>query len=341
MSGSSLDGLDIVYCRIDSVSFDYEIIHAETIEYDLNFYSELKNAHTLSGREILELDIRTGFLYGNLCNDFINKYKISHIDFISSHGHTVFHEPIKGFSLQLGNGNQISKKTGIKTITNLRNKDITYGGQGAPIVPLADLLLFKEYMYCLNLGGISNISIKKNQTIFAYDLSICNQILNHYAQKLGKKYDENGTLSKLGTFCKELFDDLNNLNFCKKTGPKSLSNDFLFNVIEITTSYENKISSYDILNTCCHHIAFQIAKCIEFKNEKILITGGGTYNQYLIKCIELYNPIEIIIPSENTINYKESLAMSLIGLFKLLNKPNVFGSVTGATINTVNGEIYN
>jgi anhydro-N-acetylmuramic acid kinase len=344
MSGSSLDGLDICYSRIDVENnhYSFEIIAAETIEYSIDLYTKLKHCRDLSETELKLFDIKLGLYFGKQCLEFISCHSISQLDFISSHGHTVYHYPERGITLQIGNGLEISKHTKIKTLTNLRQVDIDHGGSGAPIVPIGDLLLFQNYKYCLNLGGIMNISIKENDSIIAYDIGACNQVINHYANQKRLDYDKDGELARKGKFDTELFDQLNNLDYFKLKYPKSLDNGFSNSIIEILN--EKELSIEDKLNTFYHHLAYQISNTIDkndVKSKKILATGGGAKNIYLIELIrENYN-LNIHTPEFKIIDFKEALVMSLIGVRFFENKYNVLASVTGARQNTICGELFN
>lgn len=339
MSGSSLDGLDICYSRIDVLkdTYTYEILRAETVSFPIELLNKLKVCRSLSELELISFDLELGQWYGDTINTFIKHYSLVQIDFIVSHGHTVFHFPEKGVTKQIGNGEKIAQTTGIKTINNLRQKDIDKGGKGAPIVPIGDLLFFSDYKYCLNLGGIMNISKKLNNSIVSYDIGACNQVLNHYAAILGFDFDNNGSFAREGVFSETLFVELNSVNYFNKPYPKSLDNGFSHSLISICDSFHIDIKSK--LNTFCHHICYQIA--IHTKpHESILTTGGGAYNQYMVELMNSNYHRKLIIPSSDLINYKESLIMSLIGVRFFENKYNVLASVTGASENTICGEIH-
>lgn len=344
MSGSSLDGLDICYSRIevDQDVYSYKIIEANTIVYPDNLLNKLKDCRNLSSLELLELDVELGRWYGDKVLSFwvqVTKYSDVQNIFIASHGHTVFHYPERKISLQIGNGQILAEQCGFKCITNLRYKDITYSGSGAPIVPIGDLLLFSKYPYCLNLGGIMNISVKTNDSILAYDIGVCNQVINHYAQILGYTYDRDGLLARQGNLNKDLLLRLNGVDYFKKPFPKSLDNGFSIEIVQICDQFD--ISVNDKLNTFYHHIAHQIAACVNIESNKpILSTGGGTHNIYLIEILREQYKLNIHIPESKLINYKEALVMSLIGVRNLESKFNVLGSVTGAYENTICGDWF-
>lgn len=341
MSGSSLDGLDICYSRIDveNEKYTFEILEAKTIEYNNVWLENLRFARGLGELEIEKLSAEYGKIVAEFCNDFIANFSIytSKLDFITSHGHTVYHYPERGITLQIGDGQTVANLTGFQTIANLRQADMDAGGQGAPIVPIGDLLFFSNYKYCLNLGGIMNISIKENGEIVSFDIGVCNQLINHYANLYNMPFDKDGCIAQRGNFSQFLFDKLNDLPYFSQKFPKSLDNGFTQNLIDICDSYD--LSIEDKLHTFYHHIAFQIKNVVN-NNMPILTTGGGAHNLFLIELMQKKFGLNIQIPSKKLIDYKEALIMSLIGLRKLERKYNVLASVTGASQNTICGELY-
>ena len=339
MSGTSVDGLDICYVSFDNHDpSKYEIIDCETVNYDDNLKIKLKNIIKLDNNQIKQIDDEFGEFIGLSVIKFINKNKLHKPDLISSHGHTVFHEPEYNKTLQIGNGEIINKITKIKTVNNFREQDIQLGGQGAPLVPIGDKLLFDDYKYCLNLGGFTNISVKDSRTIFAYDICPLNTVLNHYANKLGYECDLGGKLSKKGVINIDLFNELNDLDYYKKSYPKSLGIEFVIeNIFPITEKY--KIKEVDILATYIEHASFQIKRNID-NGSKVLLTGGGTFNNNLIKTLNHDSKINFIVPDKTIINYKESLIFALLGYLKINGKVNCLRSVTGASNDHSSGDIY-
>ena len=339
MSGTSVDGLDICYVSFDNHDpSKYEIIDCETVNYDDNLKIKLKNIIKLDNNQIKQIDDEFGEFIGLSVLKFINKNKLHKPDLISSHGHTVFHEPKFNKTLQIGNGEIINKITKIKTVNNFREQDIQLGGQGAPLVPIGDKLLFDDYKYCLNLGGFTNISVKDSRTIFAYDICPLNTVLNHYANKLGYECDLGGKLSKKGVINIDLFNELNDLDYYKKSYPKSLGLEFVIeNIFPITEKY--KIKEVDILATYIEHASFQIKRNID-NGSKVLLTGGGTFNNNLIKTLNHDSKINFIVPDKTIINYKESLIFALLGYLKINGKVNCLRSVTGASNDHSSGDIY-
>ena len=339
MSGTSVDGLDICYVSFDNHDpSKYEIIDCDTIDYDDNLKTKLKNIIKLDNDQIKQIDKEFGEFIGLNVLKFIKKNTLYKADLISSHGHTVFHEPEFNKTLQIGNGEIINKVTKIKTVNNFREQDIQLGGQGAPLVPIGDKLLFDDYKYCLNLGGFTNISVKDSRTIYAYDICPLNTVLNHYANKLGYECDLGGKLSKKGVINIDLFNELNDLDYYKKSYPKSLGLEFVIeNILPITEKY--KINEVDILATYIEHASFQIKRNID-NGSKVLLTGGGTFNNNLIKTLNHDSKINFIVPDKTIINYKESLIFALLGYLKINGKVNCLRSVTGASNDHSSGDIY-
>jgi anhydro-N-acetylmuramic acid kinase len=340
MSGTSLDGLDMALVEFtgDGSFINYQIIKAETLAYTPEMQKKLSEAHKLSGLELTLLHKEYGKFIGRNVKKFIGKDLSA--DFIASHGHTVFHNPDKQLTLQIGDGAFIAANSGVPTISDFRNSDTAFGGQGAPLVPVGDKLLFADYDYCLNLGGFANISFDRGGQRLAFDICPVNIAANSLAQQMGNNYDENGQTGSRGRLNEDLISDLNDLDFYKKTGPKSLGREYTeANVFPIFESYDIPVE--DKLHTLYEHIAFQIKKATaEKKAAKILITGGGAYNGYLIRRIRAISGHRIIIPDDTLIQYKEALIFALLGLLRAGKANNVLASYTGAKQNTTGGIVH-
>ena len=338
MSGTSLDGLDICHVKFSkSENWSFEILATETISYKENWKLKLQNANQLSAEDLLALDKEFGFFLGEKTQEFILKQNISELDVIASHGHTVFHQPHRKFTLQIGDGRAIKIITNKTVVYDFRSQDVLMGGNGAPLVPIGDELLFSEFDACLNLGGFSNISLKKNEERIAFDISPVNVVLNFFAEKLGKKYDENGDFAKNGNINLAILEQLNALNFYKKQHPKSLGIEFVN--AEIFPLLNNETPE-TILATFTEHIAIQISKVFnENQLKKVLVTGGGAFNAYLIEKLKEKTTSEIIIPDEKIINFKEALIFALMGVLRMNNEANVLCSATGSSANHSSGII--
>jgi len=339
MSGTSMDGLDICYVKFELPDNKFEILKAETVSYTNEWKQKLKNSIHLSGEELIQLDFDYGIYLGRAVKVFIGKHRLQNVDFIASHGHTVFHNPSKKYTLQIGKGQGIYAETGIKTVFDFRSQDVILGGQGAPLVPIGDELLFGEFDACLNLGGFSNISFRKNGSRIAFDISPFNVILNFLAETKGKNYDENGNLARSGKINVELLNELNELDYYQKNPPKSLGiehcNEFIFPLI--VDSFEQ---TENLLATFTAHFAHQVSNILNQNHLKnVLVTGGGAYNQFFIEQLKSKTSCEILIPQENIIEYKEALIFALMGVLRIENQVNVLSSVTGAGKNHSSGLI--
>ncbi|MNU15457.1 Anhydro-N-acetylmuramic acid kinase [compost metagenome] len=339
MSGTSLDGLDICFANFwkENSSWKFEIIKAETIPYPKILEEQLRNSIYLSSQDLLALHSEYGFYLGKITKDFITKNQLSDIDLIASHGHTVFHQPQRKFTLQIGDGRAIKVQTQIPVIYDFRSQDVLLGGNGAPLVPIGDELLFSDYNACLNLGGFSNISFKINKERIAFDIAPVNIILNKLVQEFGQDYDENGDLARKGNINPQLLEQLNSLEFYALSHPKSLGIEWCnANVFSLFSEIEN----LDVLATFTEHAAEQISKIFNIHQfNKVLFTGGGTYNQFLIEKIKSKTNTEIIIPEKQIIDFKEALIFAFMGVLRLNNETNVLASATGSSHNHISGII--
>jgi anhydro-N-acetylmuramic acid kinase len=339
MSGTSLDGIDLVCVKFDKNEYkNFKILHSETIPYNKEWKQVLQNAIQYSEKELKNLDSRYGNFLGRIINNFISKHVIETVHFIASHGHTVLHQPEKGITLQVGSGQEIAKITHKKVVCDFRTQDVQLGGQGAPLVPIGDELLFSEYDFCLNLGGFANVSFKKNNKRIAFDICPVNIVLNFYANKLGLEYDTSGKIASDGVINHQLLEKLNSLEFYQKKPPKSLGLEWVQKeIFPLIDDLENNIPS--ILRTFVEHVAIQISKIIK-NNNSVLITGGGVFNSFLIAQIQKYSKIKIIPTSNEIINYKEALIFAFLGVLKLDNQVNCLKSVTGAIKDHSSGVIF-
>lgn len=338
MSGTSLDGLDITFIEFKKEKeWGFKIIHAITIKYSNEWYNKLKTAIDLNENDLNQLDVEYTEFLGKAISNFINNYQIKDIDAVCSHGHTVFHKPEKGFTKQVGNKKELSSILGLTVVCDFRVQDVELGGQGAPLVPIGDELLFNEYDYCLNLGGFANISTNNGERI-AYDICPVNIVLNHYASLLGVDYDDEGQLASQGCVNEVLLKKMNHLSFYELKHPKSLGLEWVqkefFPLID-----DMDLNLKDVLRTLVEHIVFQIANCLE-ENKTLLITGGGVYNSFLISKLKEFKNVRIKLPKEDVIEFKEAVIFGFLGVLKLKSEINCLSSVTGATKNHSTGVVY-
>lgn len=342
MSGTSLDGIDLAHIgfEIHDGNWAFTIRESETIAYTAQWVKTLKNAVTFGDSELEKLNADYTVLLGGIISGFISRHGIQNLDAVCSHGHTILHQPQHGITLQIGNLPQIANIINQTVACDFRVNDVALGGQGAPLVPIGDRILFPQYDYCLNLGGFSNISFETAGLRLAFDISPVNTVLNFYANRLGHDFDDKGGISASGKIDYELLHELNAVGFYAKPYPKSLGFEFvretIFPIIERFV-----ISDADKLRTFTEHIAVQIALALPRKSGKMLITGGGAYNEFLISRIQEHLPqTRIEIPQAAILEFKEALIFGLLGVLRIRNEVNVLASVTGARHDHSSGKIY-
>jgi len=343
MSGTSLDGLDIAHCRFNLVNqqWSYKINHAETIAYTKEIKGKLRDGFSLNQLELKELDFWFGTFQAESVNGFIQKYSIEHLDAICSHGHTIFHDPSKGLTLQIGNGAVMSNLTQLPVINDFRTQDVQLGGQGAPLVPIGDEMLFHEYDACLNLGGYANISSKIGDDRIAFDICPVNVVLNVFCTQLGLPYDDQGKIAKSGKSIPELLKLLNSISFYNENYPKSLGTEWLIAHINPILKAFDQHPIPDLLHTCIEHFSQQISATLQKLNiNTCLVTGGGTLNTFLIDKIKSTSQTKLVKGNSELIEYKEALIFAFLGVLKLKGQTNVLSSVTGAKEDHCSGRIY-
>ena len=354
MSGSSLDGLDIAYCEfsVENSRWDFNILHTDVVVYPDEWIQEIKSLPVSSALSLWQSHTSLGHYFAGQVNAFIARHNLQgSVDLVASHGHTIFHFPEKKMTTQIGDGAAISAVTDLPVVCDFRSGDIADGGQGTPIVPIGDRLLFAGYRFCLNIGGIANVSCKTDNTngIVAFDICAANQVLNSLANRLGSEYDAGGGFAKQGKVHQPLLQKLNELDFYKLDYPKSLDNGYSRELIlPMIESFD--ISGHDKLCTYTEHIATQVAehiKAIAAKEkmnfgatEKLLATGGGAFNSFLIERIRQLAKIEVVVPAEELVKFKEALVIALMGVLRMRNEVNVLKSVTGAKKDSVAGAVY-
>lgn len=340
MSGTSCDGLDIAYCSFwrENKVWKYSLNKSEFEPYTSTLNKKLLGCSHLNSYDLKKLDIELGEFAADKLLNFIKKNAIKPT-LISTHGHTVLHNPSEKITLQIGNPLVINYKTKIDVISNFRELDVLMGGQGAPLVPYGDKELFGEYDYCINIGGIANVSKLYSNELTAYDICPANIVLNKYAKKKGLPFDKNGELASNGNKINSLLEKLNQLNYYQLKGPKSLDINYIEKkFFPLLTGY----SSEDVLNTFTNHIAYQINKSINKEKSKVLLTGGGTYNNYLIKKINSINKLnnDFVVPNNDIISFKEAIIFGYLGLLRYLELKNINKSVTGSSSSSSSGSIF-
>ena len=345
MSGSSLDGLDIacVDFMYHQNNWSFEIIATDCVPYSDSWTNALRHAHTLSGKDLWHLHTRFGKLCGQATADFVRNHSLKNISLVASHGHTIFHYPDQYFTCQIGDGAALATHANLPVICDFRSMDVAKNGQGAPLVPIGDQLLFGQYRFLLNIGGIANITIQNSTQPVAFDICPANQVLNYYAAQIGLDFDRDGIMAAKGLVNEQLLDALDLLEFYALPSPKSLGNDYSRQII-IPLINSFGLSPADALCTYCHHIANQIARAIKSQNlesdDQLLITGGGAYHHFLIQQIQKAVTIPVIVPQSNVVSYKEALIFAFIGVLRWKNQINTLSSVTGAQSDSISGAIY-
>ncbi|BDD02808.1 anhydro-N-acetylmuramic acid kinase [Aureibacter tunicatorum] len=358
MSGTSLDGLDIACCEfwknIDGL-WQYKILNTATAEYNQYWIDKLSKARFLSGLDLSLLDIELGNYFGSLISNFIQSHNLDP-ELIASHGHTVFHQPEKGLTLQIASGNCIMAQTQTTVINDFRSMDVAFGGQGAPLVPVGDYYLYHNYDACLNLGGIANLSYSlEEKSAVAYDICFCNIILNKLANLADKKYDAEGKMAASGKLIDKLFRSLESLEYYKLNPPKSLGIEWIEkNIFPIIEEYAcaNQNMINNLLRTVTEHIAervnyeFEVLKAKHHQKDtlNVLVSGGGAHNKFLFQTMNLLgNPlgIEYHLADSDTTNFKEAIVFAFLGLLRSLGEDNIWASVTGAKYNTCSGMVHN
>ncbi len=350
MSGSSLDGLDIAHVQLEEVrgAWSYQLLHTSCVPYSETWLGRLKSASNTTVPDFLKLHTAYGNYLGEQVNDFIARNGLAHqVHFIASHGHTVFHDPSAKTTFQMGDGAALAATTGLPVISDLRSVDVAYGGQGAPIVPIADKLLFPGSDYLLNIGGIANMTVRQNDSYIAFDVCPANQILNALAVGEGKDMDEGGAMAAAGTLLPDVLDALSAEPYYALPAPKSLSNEAAMQLAypKLTSS---PYATNDLLNTMVVHIATEVAKAVkqyphQSEQATMLVTGGGAFNNYLIGQIEqVLRPLRVSVnvPPAEVVKFKEAVAMALIGTLRWREEVNTLSTVTGAKQDSCGGALW-
>ncbi|ARN70295.1 anhydro-N-acetylmuramic acid kinase [Nonlabens tegetincola] len=337
MSGTSLDGVDIAHVQlVREKQWTFTICNGVCIPYSALWKRRLSEAVHSSSLEIENLNKEYTLYLGQLVKKYLDQNPIEDLIAVCSHGHTIFHKPEQGYTLQIGNLPEIASIIGHRVVCDFRVQDILLGGQGAPLVPIGDQILFNDYDYCLNLGGFANISHDSRDGRIAYDICPVNTVLNHFSMLLGKEYDEDGAFAKAGKVQTPLLDKLNDIPYYGMNPPKSLGiewvNQYVFSLLQ---NYDIK----DVLATFVEHVAIQITKVITSK-KRIICTGGGAFNTYLMDRIRYHYDGDLVIPESKIVEYKEALIFGLLGVLRLRNQVNCLSSVTGSRHDHSSGQIY-
>ncbi|MEJ7914533.1 MAG: anhydro-N-acetylmuramic acid kinase [Chitinophagaceae bacterium] len=352
MSGSSLDGLDIVFTELQEATggWRFEILAADCYTYTGEWTQKLKEAIHLNALDYQLLHTEYGAYLGKEVNRFIEAHDLHYkVALVASHGHTSFHEPLKKMTAQLGDGAALAAQTKGIVVSDLRALDVAFGGQGAPIVPIGEKLLFPDYQLFLNIGGIANLTATTPHGTIAFDVCAANRVLDMLMNRINHSYDEGGKMAATGSVHSEMLERLNDLDYYRKPYPKSLANSFgTDTVYPIIISYTIPVEN--ALRTYVEHVAIQVAAAIGTVADasvgvgrKLLVTGGGAFNTFLVKRLSealQHLSIEVVVPDENLVRYKEALVMALSGVLRWRQEYNVLSSVTGAERNSIGGAVW-
>lgn len=341
MSGTSLDGVDIAVAEfnLNGEAVEWKLINATTVGYPEAIRKKLDAGLTLSQPELDRLDSDLGEFFGRVVSENLGRWRLNP-DFIASHGHTILHQPEERLTLQIGNAQKIADSAGTTVISDFRSKDVALGGQGAPLVPAGDRDLFPGFSGCLNLGGIANISFSEEGAMKAFDIVPCNMVMNALAGKLGSDFDRDGRFAERGNICTELLQELDELPYYHQLPPKSIGKEWVVNNC-FPAIEKYAVSAEDALRTFTEHVVHQIASVArKFPvGERILVTGGGAMNRFLVDQLKNNMPPEVVIPDEKVVHYKEAIIFAYLGLLRMLGRVNVLSSVTGSTLDSCSGKI--
>jgi len=341
MSGTSLDGLDLAIVEFEQQNskWKFNILKATTIAYSEELKQQLDTAQKWNAEEFLKLHDHYGRFLGEEARKFIASSMIN-VDVIASHGHTIFHQPENHFTFQIGNAAHIAAITGTTTVADFRTLDVALGGQGAPLVPIGDTLLFPEHAICLNLGGFANLSVEENGERIAYDISAFNYVLNYLAKQKGFDFDRDGNMGKQGKVDSALVTLFDKLPFYKQTPPKSLAREWVEKEIyPILQRFPLPVE--DLLSSYYEHISSQIAKEIDALNKSsVMVTGGGAYNGYFIDLLKTKAKTTVFIPEKQIIDFKEALIFAFLGVLRMTEQVNTLKSATGATKDSIGGAVF-
>lgn len=342
MSGTSLDGVDLALCLFTDGEkrVNYQFLQTETVPLSAYWLELLADPFKLTGEELAKAHIDFGKFLGEVARDFLKRTQTKP-RLIASHGHTLFHNPASGYTFQLGHGAAIAHTAGVDTVSDFRTGDVALGGQGAPLVPIGDELLFGSFDGCLNLGGFSNISCRMpGKGRIGFDVSPANFVLNYLANQQNLPYDDGGQLAATGSIIQDVLHHLNALPYYEAAPPKSLGaewvNEHVFPLLDT-----EKYIIPDLLRTVTEHIAHQIAVTAhELDIQTLLCTGGGAKNSFLMQRLgELFSG-QLTIPDHKTIDFKEALVFALLGHLRVQEQRNILSTVTGARLDSCAGALY-
>ncbi len=343
MSGTSLDGLDLAFCTFSYKNgWLFTPGPAETISFSPERARQLAEIENASALDFSLADTDFGAWTGQQIAGFMARHQLQ-ADFASVHGHTIFHQPQRRLTVQLGDGAATAAHAGLPVVCNFRKADLALGGQGAPLVPLGDHLLFSEYTFCLNLGGIANISFEKDGQRLAWDICPVNMVMNTLAARAGKPFDEGGKIAASGSVSSGLLHKLDSLAFYQQPFPRSLGKEWVLARV-MPLLQQSGLGTEDQMATFARHAAGQVAKTVKqhgHSHARALVTGGGAHNSYFLHLLRQLAPgVAFAVPEKNLLEFKEAQVFALLGVLRWCGQNNVLASVTGAPCNHCAGEIH-
>lgn len=340
MSGSSLDGVDMALCDFlekDS-ALDYDVVACGSAAFPEELHDRLLRISSSSAFTFAETHAMLGGFIGEQARSFLAGHEPA--DLISSHGHTAFHQPKSGFTAQIGCGAQIAAKTGLPTVVDFRSMDVALGGQGAPLVPIGERDLFSGFDAYINLGGIANISVHRNGQVTGTDVCFCNQPLNYLAALAGKSYDADGAMARVGSIDEGLLALMVDLPCITTTPVFTLGREYFEQELMPLLQVDN-LSIQDRLATSVEHTARLLAEYMENKSiTRCLMTGGGAFNGFLMERLRARTSVELVVPDERTVAFKEAIIFAYLGWLRWHGRPNALSSVTGSSRDSIGGALY-
>lgn len=344
MTGTSLDAIDLAYCRFEEQndSYVWVCLLAESIEIEARWRDRLMALPQQTAEIYAKTHVYLAHYLGKNIANFIHKHQLRP-QFVAVHGQTIFHQPHKNFTAQIGDGETLVSYLQCPLVCNFRNKDVALGGEGAPLVPLGEKYLFPDTRLFLNLGGFANVSYGQQ----AFDIAPCNLVLNALLRAFNPDadYDRGGQIARAGKLLPELLAALNALPYYRQKAPKSLGSEWVEQqLFPIFAAYKPELA--DGLHTFCEHLAQQTAASVEqlgVQHEQLLITGGGRHHDYLMERLGHHlEPLHISIAetSDELVDFKEAIIFAFLGLRALTGKPNTLKSVTGARQDAVCGSVH-
>lgn len=337
MSGTSLDGMDAALVQFSEENgLQWQLLEHFEFEYPNALKTLVNNCFKDAS---LKSEVDQAFADWTIsCIEHIKGKTAYEIHAVGSHGQTIFHDPQNKYTFQAGCLAEIAHTTGIPCITDFRMQDVLLGGQGAPLVPMGDHLLFGMYEAALNLGGFANVSIGNpllgDGVMDAFDICPANYVLNTLSREMGKEYDEEGKHASRGSINQWVLEELNSLPYFEQEPPKSLGAEWVEAKVLDKVDY---LQPSDALATYCEHIAIQISNILEGK--RVLVTGGGAWNDYLLGRIEAYG-VKLERPEKEVVNFKEAVIFALLAYLRFTGKDNVLGATTGSGKNHSSGKVF-